>query len=419
MIERCRDRQRRRNGFDNWKFHLIIEGLPFLLHASTFILTFGLFLRTFILFSYTSLIVLSFLAPAFFLYVWATVFGVLSEVRPYQTPISNALRGLWKIRYKIIPALSRRKRMLSRIYQVLTRRIRRNPPYHSSPVPLQNVPVQRPEKWLKSDDLATIKRSISIDVQCVSWVLWKIDSPEALSIAIKFAGTAWWSEKGLDAEPPYDVIVSTLKACFNSSRKLYPVLKDKAYYSARAILWIHIRAMCVSEELALGFPLPTIPRGATSHGDDLDDLFGVFSGLDAPGTLAWVYTASPKVTPAHQQWTWTALLHMTWAKRSVLGTFDSEVVKRHVGGDWSTVPLDAVLNRLLTWCIFLDWPVDKVVLMIQDKSYAIYYSCPLGGSLLFPAIIRNRSYLNYPKRLFRSSVLHILDAISSHTCYLI
>ena len=204
-------------------------------------------------------------------------------------------------------------------------------------------------------------------MRCVSWTLRKIVNPEALSIALEFAGLAWWFENRLDVKPKHNLIVSTLAECFGSTGKLHPALRDRAYYSARALLRIHVRAMCVSEDLALDFPPPNLPPNAASHDDDLKDLFEVCRGLDAPGALAWVYNSPPQVTPAHQQWTWNTLLHVSWAKRGALGTFDP-VVERHIGGDWSTVPLDAVLSRLLTWCIFLDWPVDKAVLMIQDKS---------------------------------------------------
>ena len=418
MADRCGDRQRRCDGFDFWEFRMIIEALPVLLHASTLLFTLGISFRRGGIGPYVRTLAYIFSTPAALLYGWATGLGLVWEMSSYRTPTSIALRGLWNTRHKI-SVVAHSKQVLSRTYQMLSRRTQRDP--HRQPPSTSSVIVlvQRPEQWLKPEEISIIQRTNVKDVRCASWVLWKIVNPEALDIAIRFAGAIRWFEDGPDVEPPYDLIISTLEACFNPAGKLYPALRDKAYYSARALLWIHVRAMCVSEELVLRFPLPNIPHDATSHDEDFKDLFKIYSGLDAPGALAWVHTASPQVTPAHQQWTWDVLLHMSWAKRSALGTFDL-IARRHVVGDWSTVPLDAVLNRLLTWCIFLGWPVDEVALMVQNTPYAIYLlslsSC--YSFMVFPAITRNRSYLNYPKRSFRPSRPPTLDAISFHTCCL-
>ena len=102
----------------------------------------------------------------------------------------------------------------------------------------------------------------------------------------------------------------------------------------------------------------------------------------------------------------------------VPGTFGS-IVSRHAKVDWSTVPLDALFDRLLTWCIFLGFPrdagntvdtvdagnsvgadnavdsgdagkpvnagdtidaVDEVVLWIRNKSCVVSYFCPSSCS---------------------------------------
>ena len=81
--------------------------------------------------------------------------------------------------------------------------------------------------------------------------------PEALEAAIRLAGVVRWFNDGINADPNYDLIVSTLDAGFGSTGKLYPGARDRAYYSARAMVWIHALARCKSEEFASGFPLPT------------------------------------------------------------------------------------------------------------------------------------------------------------------
>ena len=416
MIERCEYRQRRYDLFCS-KFPIIFEALPLLLHASTLLFSFGLFFRLGTTDSSIGTLVYSFVAPAIAIYSAVTGSALGYGALAYQTPVSIALNYVWRARHRI-SATPPPKQVLSRTYRMLSRRIpwslRRQPP----PIPLDDVLVQQPEQWLESEDHAIIRGANANDGQCVSWVLRKITNPEAFSIAIQFAGTVRWFEKGLKVEPPYGLILSTFGACFKPAGKLYPALRVKAYYSARALLWIRVRAMCVSEEHALKFPLPNIYHDATSPDDDLKDLVGVYRGLDTPGTLTWAYTASPHATPAHQQWTWDVLLHVSWAKWKVQGTFDPLIEPRD-RGDWSTIPLSATLNRLLIWCIFLGRPANERVLMVQDKSYAISYFFPLSHSfVLFPAITWKTPYLTYPKQSFRSSRPPTVDAISSHTCCL-
>lgn len=221
--------------------------------------------------------------------------------------------------------------------------------------------------WLEPAALDELQKTNANDVSCVSWILWSIIDQEALDAAIQFAGTIQWFEGKLDTENPYDQILSTLEACFDSTGELYPGSRDRAYYSARAVLWIHTRAMCVSETFALKFPLPNIPYNTGCLDRDLGHLLGMFTSQNACEILARVYHIAPGVTPAYSQWTSNELLHLSWANREVPGMFDS-IARDHAGGDWSTIPLNAVLNRLLTWCVFLDWPIDKLVLRIQDKS---------------------------------------------------
>ena len=374
------------------------ETLPHLLHVSTFFLAFGLSERVGAAEQY---LYFFWFGSTVIVYGAATISGLWSFGIPFRTPLSIPLLA--------IPPLVQ---VPSQIYQNRSNR-------HLQPqqISLGNIRMQRPKPWLKPEDLITIRRANAKDVRCLWWVLWTIINPEALDIGIRFAGIVLWFENGSKVKPPYDLIVSTFEACFNSTGKLYPVLKGRAYYSARAILWIHIRAMCVSEEFALEFPLPTIPRNAISFGDDLKDLFGVYRGLDTPDAApAWVYNPSPQVTPAHQRWTWNALLHVSWAKRDTLYKV-GPVGERHAGGDWSAVPLDALLSRFLTWCIFLGWPVEKAVLTMQDKSCVISSFCPQSCSSLFPAIAQNGSYLNCPGQLFRPSGPTI-DVISSHTSWM-
>ena len=284
-------------------------------------------------------------------------------------------------------------------------------------IPLESVQVQQSEPWLKPKDLAIIRRTNTNDVRCVSWILIKITDQEALDAAIRLAGVIRWFEDGTNVEPPYDLIVSTYEACFNSTGKLYSGSRDKAYYSGRAIMWIHTLAVCNSEEFASTFPLPTIGYTISGLDPDLEHLLLV-NEVQEPAHLhfVWLLRIYPGSTPSHSQWISNVLLYLAWANRAVLhfGVVQDHIPNTHE----TTIPLDAILNRLLVWCIFLGSSVEEEVLTIQDKSCDTPCFCPSSCShRSSPVIAWNASYINYPKRLFPPSLLPTLNASSSRTYY--
>ena len=207
------------------------------------------------------------------------------------------------------------------------------------------------------------------DVRCVSWILWNITDPEALDTATRMASAVHWFEGGHYVEPPYNLIVSSLEACFDSTGKVYPGLRDRVYYSAQSVLWIYIRTVCVSEDSVPKFPLPTISYDETSLDNDLKHLLNIYNGLDTPGILTRMYELIPGLTPAYLGWNSNALLHLSWAMQRIPNSIPQHGLDR----DWNVIPLNAALNRLLTSCTFLDWTIGEEVLKIQDKSYVVSY----------------------------------------------
>ena len=245
---------------------------------------------------------------------------------------------------------------------------------HITPLPtIQGVPATPPQliSWLTQEGSTALQKTNANDVRCVSWILWNITDPEALDATIRLAGTVRWFEDGLDIEPPYDTIISSLKTCIDSTGKVYPGSRDRAYSLAQTILWIHIRAVCVSEEFALRFPLPVINCDRTVLDTDLGDLLQIYNFNDVPRTLAWMYgTSPPQFTPAYSQWTSNILLQLSWAKQTTPNIFD-KIGTWGSPGVRDTIPVNTLLNRLLVSCILLGFPVDKEAPKIQDKSYAI------------------------------------------------
>ena len=412
MIERCGDRQRKCDGLKKWPLHFFVESLPMMLQAALLLLACGLCRHMWATNPSVAYTLVSLTGLGVVFYLAIVIAGTSSYACPFQTPVSIALHSPWKkVRRGVVSAISRTRRMRKRSARPLLRR--QFPPM----IPLENVQVQRSESWLGPKDLGTIRRTNVNDVRCVSWILINITDPEALDAAIRLAGTIRWFEDGTDVEPPYDLIVSTFEACFDSTGEVYSGSRDRAYYSGRAIMWIHTLVMCKSKEFARTFPLPATRYTISTSDSDLAQLFLVNDPRRHPDlrfvSLLCIY---PENTPSHLRWISNVLLHLSWANwiapnsKYIWGQFSSTPK--------TTIPPDVILNRLLVWCIFLGWPVEEEALKVQDKLCDISCICPPSCSHhSLPAIAWSASYINHPKQSFRPSAPPTLNVDSSRSCY--
>ena len=405
MIDRCGDRQRKCDGLKKWPFHLFIESLPIMLQIALFLLASGLcrYMASINIPVAGVLTGLTVLGALF--YIGVVIAGASSYDCPFQTPGSVALRSLWtKIGPYLTPSVLPIVTSLYNLGEVIQRRVSRvamrflhaNIWYHSRSVlekiqlrilrvglrlhPLlptaqedsDSATPQEVDRWLTPKDLAMIQRTSANDVRCVSWILRSITDQDALDAAIRLAGTIRWFEEGTDIEPPYDFIVSTFHACFGSDAMVYPGSRDRAYYSGRAILWIHTLAMCKSEEFARAFPLPTTRYTAPHPDRDLTHILYVKSLGSARKHSVLSLDTHRGCTPSHSKWISNLLLHLVWANRTALYS--------PMGYEWLglMVSRDNPSNCLLAWCIFLGSDVEEEVLKVQEKSCEIICSRPSG-----------------------------------------
>jgi len=441
MIERCGDRQLKHDGLKKWPFRLFIESLPVMLQIALLLLACGLSQQMASINTTVASVLITLTALGVLFYLGIVIAGTASYECPFQTPVSTTLCTLWKkigpktttalvsivttcvLLFKClpwVPVLATLHHLWEAIQcQILNVLLwlpliwrchhsqsaslpiaQPNPQEHTSWLaPLHSLwetiqckilhvalclPHAPPNTtvtstWLTPLALSTLQKTNTHDVLCVSWVLWHITDPEALDAAIQLASTIRWFEDGLNTEPPYDLIISSLKTCFDSTGKIYPGSRDRAYSSAQAIIWIHTCAMCVSEEFGHKFPLPHVSYHTMSLDKEFIDLLGFF--IWPSSILTWMFdTLPPTFTPAYSQWSSNALLHLLWAKQDVPDAFSDIGFFRDLQNR-NTIPMNTLVNHLLASCIFLGRPIDKEVLKIQDKSYVIsFLSLPLGCS---------------------------------------
>ena len=207
----------------------------------------------------------------------------------------------------------------------------------------------------------------------MSWVIRNITDPEILDAAIRLAGIIWWFEDEIDVKPLYHLIVFTFHTCSGANKVLYPGLRDRAYYSGRAILWIHTLALCKSEEFARVFPLPATRYAASAPDSDLVQLLDVLRLTHYRRIITTSLHVYKGHTHTHSQWISNVLLHLSCATHTVpkFLPFDVKLLLKNID---ASDPLDIILNRLLMCCNLLGSPVGEEALKIRDKSYGI--SCP-------------------------------------------
>ena len=351
-------------------------------------------------------------------YIAIVIAGMSSYVCPFQTPVSIALRGPWKKVRRGIVSVFHSKWVLSWTHRTWNQNTRPLLRRQSLPIlPLEDVQVQQSESlsklhntsqpdslsmpndtpqpesslmlhsafafepWFKPKDLVIICRTNTSDIGCVSWILKNITDPEALDAAIRLAGEIRWFDDGTNVDLPYDLIVSTFKVCFDSTRTLYPGSRDRAYYAGRAMMWIHTLAMCKSKEFASTFPLPHVKYTTPVPDPDLGHLLWINQAWSTRFGSLYLLFFTLESSPSHSQWFSNTLLHYFWANWTKLDHQDILLWVSVINVTDHTIPLNVMLNRLLVWCTFLRLPIEEEALKVQDKSYGISCSCSSSCSL--------------------------------------
>jgi hypothetical protein len=241
-------------------------------------------------------------------------------------------------------------------------------------------------------NLEALRSQNASNAHCVSWVLRNITDPEAIDSAIRLAGTIRWFNGDPDHDPPFDLIVSTFEACFDSTKQLYPAMRDRAYFSARAILQINTGARAQSREHAIKYPIPAVSSSSVQHIDpDLHHVIRMVECNSNPDKPALEFPKVGTNTQAHSLWVSNLFVDLTrvgpnptlWSYKSYL----SAALANHRA---------TVSNTLLLWHMFFGGYVEEETIWAFDKSYAVV-------SLSFPSAhlncVHQRLARNHPSSL--------------------
>ena len=419
-IERCGNRQRKFDGLERWPFRPFIEGLPVMLQIALLLLTCGLSRHMWSVNTSVARVVISLTVLGFLFYIGIVVAGISSYECPFQTPVSTTFRHLrdsetaqkwlsrlsptntassiyatWvefsvsgilsgisrtvtKIGHGVIILLLQMDRAFGNTRQRLAQEIRMFRRTGLLPTSIRDehhqplVPCNRPRLLVRVRNLEAIRRQNADNASCVCWVLRNITDPEAIDSAIRLAGNIRWFDGDSDHSPPFDLIVFTFETCFDSTEKLYPGMRDRAYFSARAILQIHMRARVRSLNFASEYPIPPVSADSFQRNDH--DLFHLIRMLDCNRDTSrptLLFPGGAKNSRVHSLWLSNLFVDLTRVgPNPILRSYPAYLTIANTNHQAT------IANILLMWYMFLGGHVEEETIWAFDKSCAAISSFP-------------------------------------------
>ena len=223
----------------------------------------------------------------------------------------------------------------------------------------QNSPGLQLHVW----NVESIQRQDVVNALCVCWVLWNITDPEAIDSAIHLAGNIRWFGGNSDYDLPFNLIISTFEACFDSTTQLHPGTRDRAYFSARAILQVSIRARVQSNEHASKYPIPTVPPSPFQHTDpDLHHVICMLRCNFNPGRPTFPFPMGGMNTHTHSLWMSNLLVDVTHMGPNPILRSCQSYFSAAITNDQAMIA-----NTLLMWCMLLGGHVEEETFWAVDK----------------------------------------------------
>jgi len=181
------------------------------------------------------------------------------------------------------------------------------------------------------------------------------------------AGTIRWFDGEPNHDPPFDLIVSTFYACFDSTEQPYPDMRDRAYFSAWSILKISMRARIQSYKCSSKYPIPEVSSNTSQHADR--DLHHVICMLRQNFNSDRPILDFPKAgANTHDHLLWISNLFVDSScvgLNPILGSYKS-YLSAAVANHRATIA-----NTLLIRYISLGGHVEEETFWATDKSYAM------------------------------------------------
>ena len=260
VIDRNRHRQRKMNGMDTWHFDLVMECLPLMLQVALLLLGYALSDYLFFINKVIASVTIGFTTFGLLFYFLIVSAATLSFDCPFQTPLSLILRFLVRFDSEHKKYLERSGKRFRSIFSQKKKRPMETPgsphipgaPGASDGNPAADIKL--PMASSSDHSFPFLARDIDkdgyvLDSNCIAWMFEMSADPDFIIAIMRFIPEVVW-HAGIQTAPLvrfYD----TLLGCFDRSSGhpvVIPKLKDKAYFSARAVLHLAIQRKCVGNE---------------------------------------------------------------------------------------------------------------------------------------------------------------------------
>jgi hypothetical protein len=214
-------------------------------------------------------------------------------------------------------------------------------------------------------NITNLRKWNADNARCVCWIIRNITDPEAIDAAIRLAGTIRWFDGDVDVDPPFEFIVSTFEACFDSARKPYPGMSDRAYNSARVILRINKAAELRSRKIASKYPIPSSYSRCDAGGVN-KDLARILYWFSAMSLYLPLDPSSLGSTLTHSMWISSLFVDMTRTDFNLPLRITLSRTK-------DITPLGHAIdaNTILSRFISLGGFVEEETFWADDKSYVV------------------------------------------------
>jgi len=307
-INTIRNRKLKMDGMDAWCFHLVVDCLPLLLHASLLLLGGGLSNYLFFINQTVPGAMIGFTSFCLLFYSTNFATAIISQHCLFQTPLSLTSRHT-------------ARRLVPKARPADNSRGKSRP---SRPKAKTAEHIVLPIRTLATDpDPLFSNRKIDWDgyvvySNCVTWMFERPVEHETVMAIIRFIPEIVWHGgiKTIQLERIYD----NLLECFDDQIHFPTVLsryRDRAYISAKAVLHIIVQRGClagVADTAIFDYIAarhPHMGRRPYEGGSDLESTLGIIGcvlGVDVP-TMRWeTFT----FTAPHHSWMAHILLYRAW-----------------------------------------------------------------------------------------------------------
>ena len=384
-VDRSRVRERKLNGIEAWKFHIVMESLPLILQCALILLGFALSRYLWGVNRSVSSVVMGFTSFGLLFYFLITMASILSFDCPFQTPFSLTARFLIRLATPYWWSLRRTFGPKQRPPQPRTLGARRDLSLSMNAVGrgheleasitalacIAPAAVQFPWSVTPLFIQDAEAEGDRLDARCISRMFIMSTDADVITSIMDFIPEIVWH--GEIKNVPLTRIYGILMDCFDftgPSPAVTPKLRNVAYLSARAFVHIELQRRCITQYeehkqdswKALCAEHTLLSR--TDYGADSDleaVLFMVDMTLGCVNVFPWEQI---QMTPPHHVWMSHVFLYYSWHEGQV-----SEVVMDFVERSLSLgPPSDTVAaDCLFIIGLMIGIPIHVRDLTVRDK----------------------------------------------------